>query len=83
MNCLLCGEDVPPDEAADHPMFDMDGRASFPHWYCMLREVLGGIGHHEDHEFWCLTMHEPDAGLGYRASARRVAELWVTKRGHL
>lgn len=42
------------------------------HRECAFREVMGGIGHHEDHDFWCDTMHDPDAGLSYRESALRV-----------
>jgi hypothetical protein len=45
-----------------------------------LREVLGGIGHLIDHEHYCLVMHDPDAGLTYRESAKLVAT-WVEIKG--
>jgi hypothetical protein len=35
----------------------------------MLREVMGGIGHHIAHEYWCTQHHDPDAGLTRRQSS--------------
>jgi hypothetical protein len=45
------------------------------HTACMLREVVGGIGHLLDHYRYCIQMGDPDAGLGYRRSALCVAAL--------
>lgn len=42
------------------------------HRECSLRGVLGGIGHQIDHDYWCTQRGDPDAGLGYRASALMV-----------
>lgn len=42
------------------------------HRACLLRDVLGGIGHLIAHEYWCLQHNDPDAGLTYRQSARLV-----------
>lgn len=43
------------------------------HPECGLRMVLGGWGHHVDHEHWCIEVGDPDGGLSYRESAIRVA----------
>ena len=75
MSCPLCREDVPFDERAEHYIYNEQGVAAYPHWYCALREVLGGIGHFTDCAHWCKTMHDPDAGLSRRESARRVGNL--------
>lgn len=50
------------------------------HKECSLRSVLGGIGHLENHLAWCVEKHDPDAGLGYRASAIMVWG-WVSDHG--
>ena len=42
------------------------------HRECSLRSVLGGYGHHVDHDHWCTGQHDPDGGLTYRASALAV-----------
>jgi hypothetical protein len=39
------------------------------HRECVLRAVLGGIGHHVDHARYCRGELGPDAGLTYRQSA--------------
>jgi hypothetical protein len=44
------------------------------HKECSLRSVLGGIGHHTQHDYWCVVMGKPDAGLTYRQSA---LEVWA------
>lgn len=76
-DCLLCGEEVLDDEAGrPMPMVSAGGIVSLHrvHYECILRSVLGGIGHHEDHSYWCENVGDPDMGLSYRESARRVAE---------
>lgn len=45
------------------------------HTACMLREVVGGVGHLLDHFRWCVQEGDPDAGLGFRGSAVCVAAL--------
>lgn len=50
------------------------------HRECMLRAVVGGIGHLIAHEYWCLQKGDPDAGLDYQQSARLV-DLYVAMRG--
>lgn len=67
--CELCEEPVLPGERKASP------KTMTAHWECMLRAVLGGAGHHEDHDRWCITERDPDAGLSMRDSARRVAQL--------
>lgn len=47
---------------------------------CVLRAQMGGIGHVTDHEHWCVRRHDPDMGLSYRESARRVV-VWVKANG--
>jgi hypothetical protein len=39
------------------------------HRECSLRSVLGGIGHHVDHERYCHGELGPDAGLPIRVSS--------------
>ena len=56
----------------------MDGRLA--HRSCLLRTVLGGIGHLEDHAHWCGEMHDPDGGRTMRQSGIEVAA-WVMEHG--
>jgi hypothetical protein len=49
------------------------------HRECALRQVLGGIGHHLNHEHWCVHEQDPDAGLTYRQSA---LEVWAWIRDY-
>lgn len=72
--CILCGEMVTWEEAA----FYMSARPAHPE--CGTRMALGGIGHLEDHQHWCLEVGDPNAGLSYRESARRV-EQWLRDHG--
>jgi hypothetical protein len=44
------------------------------HRECGFRAVSGGIGHFEDHEYWCQTRHDPDGGRSRRQSALEVWE---------
>jgi len=66
---ILAGEDVRP--------INCEGRA---HRECLLRSVLGGIGHLEDHQHWCVEVGDPDGGRTFRQSAIEVDE-WVHKHG--
>jgi hypothetical protein len=56
------------------------GEITEAHRACMMRSVIGGIGHLEDHDFWCAVMNDPDGGRTYYQSALEVAE-WVTRNG--
>ena len=71
-DCQMCGE----------PMTSMEEKESIAkhrylivHRECGLRSALGGIGHHVDHYKWCVQAGDPDMGLSYRESARRVDAL--------
>jgi len=67
--CILCSE----------PIESLDVVRIMPGWAhreCGLRAALGGIGHHEDHSYWCLNVGDPDGGRTYRQSALAVAALW-------
>jgi hypothetical protein len=44
------------------------------HKECGLRAVSGGIGHFEDHHYWCQVRHDPDGGRSRRQSA---LEVWA------
>lgn len=71
--CQICGEGM------DKP-FVRDGVRYRSHRECLLRSVLGGIGHLTDHEFWCNQMHDPDGGKTCRESALLVDQ-WVQENG--
>lgn len=83
IDCLLCSEPI-----TDHPStcvptaLFVDGvfEPRLAHRECMLRSVTGGIGHHEDHAYWCVEMHDPDGGRSYRQSALEVDALLAAKR---
>lgn len=70
--CGLCEE---PLEAGQdtHPLGGVPSGAA--HRECLLRCVMGGIGHHLDHAFWCGVMGDPDGGRTYRQSALEVDAL--------
>jgi hypothetical protein len=79
--CLLCGEVVQEtDERAEGRWFDMDGVSHKVHRECALREVLGGIGHLTDHNYWCVVKGDPNGGVSYRESAKAV-DSWVRQNG--
>ena len=44
------------------------------HKECGFRAVSGGIGHFEDHNYWCQTVHDPDGGRSVRQSS---LEVWA------
>jgi hypothetical protein len=69
--CVLCEEPIGP---GDDAQACSPGRA---HRECLLRAVVGGIGHHEDHAYWCGQMHDPDGGRTYRQSAIEVDHLFA------
>lgn len=63
-----------------HPIRTEDPDTHEAHWECLVRSVVGGIGHLEDHAVWCVRLGDPDGGLSYRESAIRVAA-WVASQG--
>lgn len=80
MTCLLCGERIAPDEDIRHVFDGETGQPRPTHRICMLRNVLGGIGHLENHAYWCKERHDPDGGRTYYQSALAV-EAWVDQHG--
>lgn len=86
--CLMCGTEVAEtDDARKMPYGRTTSMPGLVEWTvelvhreCLAREVIGGIGHLEDHEFWCETMHDPDGGRTYRQSALEVVA-WVREHG--
>ena len=62
----MCNEPVATDDTVT--LYTEDGPRQ-AHRECMLRDVLGGIGHLIAHEYWCTQRHDPDAGLTRRQSA--------------
>jgi len=71
--CLWCDEPLGDDPG--FPVATFDG-VRFQHQECALRSVVGGIGHLVAHEYWCLQLGDPDAGLTSRQSAV-LAHAWV------
>jgi hypothetical protein len=59
---------VPGGDISPTSLFTENGRQT-AHRSCMLREVIGGIGHLIAHDYWCVQHHDPDAGLTRRQSA--------------
>lgn len=57
--CMICDEPIT-GEAVGYPG---------AHRECMLREVIGGIGHLIDHAHFCSALGDPDAGLSRRLSS--------------
>lgn len=78
----MCGQPVEPGTGVDDrtTVTDLDGRPQPAHRVCMLRNVMGGIGHLTDHQRWCIEVGDPDMGLSYYDSALLVDE-WVAKNG--
>ena len=68
--CILCDETLDPYEAWV-PL----NKEQYAHHCCSLREVMGGIGHHLGHDYWCKQMHDTDAGLTRHQSAQMVVAL--------
>lgn len=75
--CPLC-EDPEPVLELEAGESVVDGRLA--HRSCLLRVVLGGIGHLEDHAYWCRQVGDPDGGRSRRQSGIEVAA-WVEEHG--
>lgn len=73
--CELCGE--PPEKGSRNER--LNGGAAWAHRECLLRSAMGGIGHLEDHAYWCGEMHDPDGGRTLRQSALEVDD-WLRTR---
>jgi hypothetical protein len=78
-SCLLC---VEPIETSDRGtfVFGKTGRLCPVHVECMTRAVAGGIGHIENHAYWCKAERDPDGGRSYRQSALEVWA-WIAEHG--
>ena len=80
-DCPLCEEPVTWRHIEDRAQrVGGLGGGRFAHRECLLRSGLGGIGHLEDHAYWCNEMNDPDGGRTYRQSALEVDQ-WVTDHG--
>jgi hypothetical protein len=76
-DCPLCRELIDDDDrVVPTQLVTADGvQEAVMHQECALRSVMGGIGHHLDHDLWCTQREDPDGGLTYRESARAVWRL--------
>lgn len=72
-DCILCHEPVTWEDLGFY------GTSNPIHPECGTRSALGGIGHLTDHQRWCIEEGDPDMGLDYRESARRVVE-WMKEQ---
>ena len=77
--CCVCDEEILDGEVLAPGLIFLDGVERRAHTECMLRSVIGGIGHHEDCSFWCGQMNDPDGGRSKRESARQVAAFYKKK----
>ncbi len=77
-HCPLCQERVDPD--LDNVPISTEHGVRAAHRECMLRTVMGGIGHLTNHAYWCSMMHDPDMGMSRRESAVMV-DHWVRNNG--
>lgn len=72
--CALCNEPAIGDARP------MNTRGDWAHRVCLLRSALGGIGHFEDHDLWCVERGDPDGGRTYYQSALEVDD-WYAAQG--
>jgi hypothetical protein len=79
VNCILCQTPVQEGDQGSF-MHGSDEEGVIPaHKECSLRSVLGGMGHHEDHQLWCMERGDPDGGRTYRQSALEVWKVVIQK----
>jgi hypothetical protein len=78
--CLFCEESLEGCVLSPVMIHTAEGPRQM-HIECGLREVLGGIGHLIAHQYWCEQMHDTDAGLTRRQSAKLVYA-WLKAVGH-
>lgn len=55
--CVLCDDSLPNGAEYDRTLV---------HPECLLANLIGPLGHHLDHDFWCINMADPFCGLGAR-----------------
>lgn len=68
--CLLCETLI---DGRDRGTFMGGPEGPAPvHRECSFRSVMGGIGHWQDHYYWCIQHGDPDGGETYRESALKV-----------
>jgi hypothetical protein len=84
--CEMCAEPICEDDRGSFvgSLTGEEGtwvpRLAPVHRECSLRSALGGIGHLQNHAYWCGEMSDPDGGRGYRTSALMVWD-WVAEHG--
>jgi hypothetical protein len=66
--CPLCEEPI----LLNEDFGPINGGTERAHRECLLRCVMGGIGHLTNHAYWCVEMYDPDGGRSYRQSALEV-----------
>lgn len=71
MRCVFCKMKV---EAGDHGA--VTRMMGVHHRECAFREVMGGIGHHLDHDKYCQGDDGPDGGVSKRTSSLMVWALY-------
>jgi hypothetical protein len=64
--CVLCDETIANGETFDR---------STVHRECLLANIIGPLGHHLDHDFWCINMADSHCGLGVRLANLDLAAL--------
>ena len=79
--CFWCTELIDEHDRGSFIYSHTETRWQPIHRECSLRSVIGGIGHLEDHDRWCLVEHDPDGGRSARQSALEVWD-WVQMHGH-
>lgn len=75
--CLYCTEPLDDGRGVRYAtrVLTLEGER-WVHSECGLRMVVGGIGHHLDHERWCNREGDPDGGRTSRESALMVWALY-------
>lgn len=76
--CPLCVE--PCKEGDDVRDIAEPGGLTLAHRECLLRSVVGGIGHLRNHAYWCVEVGDPDGSMTYRTSALLV-DAWIAEHG--
>ena len=75
--CAFCLEPIATDDQGNFVGLASGGLAPV-HRECSFRSVIGGIGHHLDHAYWCKQRGDPDGGRTRRQSA---LEVWARFAG--
>lgn len=72
--CFLCEEPINPGEHTQ----PLNAGLHMAHRECLLRNMLGGIGHLENHNYWCNQVGDPDGGRTYRQSGIE-CDQWIRR----